>query len=345
MLRKELLAILKSVAPTLDSHAVIPVLSHLCFTNKQVYAYNNVTCLRAPCNLNIEGAVPGAVLLSVLEQSRAAEIVCEASRNEALFRSGKKTINLRLAVLPTTDFLFKAPIQEGVEVKFAAEFQAALRLVAKVASEETADPALSGVTLSFGKKSLTFYATDTRAMAKVTIALSAPKMAGKSLILSKEFYTQLLKMSGKVIVIFTDSGDLIAVGKDLELFGRVVQNARPEMFENTFKDNALDNIPQTDIPESMNLMLQRAVSVNPEMTSFTYENGKLYLLTKGLGSELRDKVSVGLGKKPLSAATSTKSLLKHWDDASRFGIGESCILMRGDGWVSIVAVLGKADEN
>ena len=72
--RESIIDPLQLVKSALGKGDFVPVLSHFCFTEGSVYAYNDEMAIKTECPLSIEAAVPGTVLLNLLNSIADEEI-------------------------------------------------------------------------------------------------------------------------------------------------------------------------------------------------------------------------------------------------------------------------------
>lgn len=339
MKRSELLAALRLVAPALAAKPLVPVFSHLCFDGKMVIAYDDVVALRAPCPLDIQGALLGSLLLSILASSTSEEAVFDIKDSEVTVKLGHT--RAKLAVLPSDEFLFKEPSRKGgVKLPLAEGLLASLRLACRCQETDGQPTALTGVTIAFGKKKATLYATDSVSVVHATAACGCEKLDGKAVILPIRFCELLLKM-GKGDLIFTESGDLVVVGDGVELFGRVVQGADPQQYERVFEGARLNNVPEADVPTTLARCLERSALLNREEIELSYTNGRLNLYSSGLGGELRDSLKVDFGPDPVEVITSASHVARYLDATERIGFCDRCVLLEGKGFRVLVAVKTK----
>jgi hypothetical protein len=153
----------------------------------------------------------------------------------------------------------------------------------------------------------------------------------------ERFHSLLLRMGAKELL-FTEQGDMVGLGNGLELYGRVVQGAAPEQYENVIEASRLGDVPKADVPAILTRCLERARLVNKELTTLSYEPGKLNLLSTGQGSELRDSAKIDLGDESLEVTTGAESLLRYLDVTKQIGLSNHSVVMEGDGFVVLVAV-------
>jgi hypothetical protein len=274
--------------------------------------------------------------LALLGSSGAEEVIFSATESEVVFKLGRT--RAKYSTLLDSDFLFAEPDRKGVAIPIDTAFREALVTAEK--SAEEGDGKRTGITLGFGKKKLDVYATDNVTVFHSVLASKAPDMVGKAVILSERFYKLLGKLEDAKLI-FTESGDVIGVGKDLELFGKVKDGANPKQFDNVFNSAGLDEIPKADIPISLGRCLDRALVVSKELTEFSYSGGRLSMLTVEQGCEVRDSLKIDLGSDPVEVCTCSEYILRYLNKAKRIGIGNKCIVLEGNSFQVLIGIKAK----
>lgn len=329
--RKELLESLKLVEPALARDPPTPVLSHLCFEDGTVTAFDDMVALRAPCGcLDIHGAVPGEKMISLLSMSRVKEMTAEVADDTLQLKLGRTRINLTM--LPPTDFLFREPECTGPDLVLKEAIIRVLKLASRSVDKEASSGSRFGITMVFGKKKMTVYASDSFTIFRAVLDHTSPKLAGTSLILPERFYKQLLNLDANTRLVITDHDDLKGVAKGVDLFGKRLHGADQAQFESVFTDFRVDKMHKDDVPESLARSLRRALVVTKENTEFRYSGGKLKLTTKVPGCELIDVCKIDLGPDDVTTFTCAEYVLRFLDEANRIGIGPHCIILQGPGF-------------
>jgi DNA polymerase III sliding clamp (beta) subunit (PCNA family) len=313
-----------------------PILDHFCFDGKTVVAYDDIVALRTLCKVEIEGALPGSKLLSILASSTSEEAACTVDGSEATFKLGRT--RLKLQALLQEDFLFKEPNKDGEKLILDEQLSKCFDLAILSADPDQSSGNRTGVTIAFEKKRVTFYSTDNLSLFRMTASHKSPALAGKAFILPERFYSLLLKLGVNATLTFTDNGDVIGTSSDTELFGRVVSGADAKQFEAVFDRSNLEEIPKADIPAALVGCLQRAAIVSKELTKLTYSEKRLSLFTESQGCQVQDSVKIDLGEEAVEVYTGVECLMRYMDVAKRIGISKSCIVLEGDGFQVLIAV-------
>ncbi len=336
MLRLDLLGVLKKVSPALATKPVVPIFDHLCFTGEHVFAYDDVVAMRASCKLDFKGALPGSLLLSMLGASAVDNVCFEVIDSEVQLKLGRA--KLKLASLSPDDFLFRAPdYSTATKLVLDDKLIGALKIAARSASATLGDNSKLGITVVFGRKCLTLYATDGMTLVRCIVPVRSPDLDGQSVIMPERFYSLMLRMGAKELLL-TDQGDLVALGNGLELFGRVIQGAKPEQYVAVLDRIQIDTVPSADVPPILYRCLERALLVNRDLVTLSYEAGRLHLLSEGNGSELRDSAKIDLGSEAIVVTTSAECVMRYLDAVNRVGISDRGVVLDGPSTVVLVAV-------
>ena len=97
---------LTHVRPALSQQTHVPILSHVCFTGDDLYAFDDVLGILTPVRTSFACAVPGEMLLAVVAAlPEDAEVELLNSKGKLTVKCGKRS-KTQLPVLPSEQFLF-----------------------------------------------------------------------------------------------------------------------------------------------------------------------------------------------------------------------------------------------
>jgi hypothetical protein len=274
----------------------------------------------------------------MLDSSRASEVESIVEDSAVTLKMGRTKV--RFAFLPQSEFPFTPPSRKGIKLAIDEKLQRAFKIASCSAGRDSAFPTRLGITCLFGRKKLTLYATDNLTIVRVVLNHSEPELEGQQFILLARFYDLLLAMKEASMVI-TPESNILGMSKELELFGKVLSGANPEQFEKSFEAAKLNDIPKADVPAAFARCLERAIVVDKDLTEFSYADGRLGMLTKGQGCEVRDSVKIDLGEDPIEVASSAEYLFRYLGFASRIGIATQCLYLQGDGFDVLIGVKAK----
>jgi hypothetical protein len=344
LIRSELLNILKRVSPALgdDKQKLIPVLSHLCFDGESVVAYDNCVALRSPCSLGgFIGALPGGLLLSMLGSHAIDKMSLEPCDGGVMLKIGRMT--LRLASLSDSSFLFRRPVLDGaVRIAVTNELLGMFRLLLRsVSSSKTDSGFMLGVTIDFGVKYMFMYATDSRAVVRCRLPMVVPELLNKPLQLTERFVELLQRLArqGDEMLI-TSGGDVVVrIADGVELFGRVIQDTKPEQYESVLTASKFDTLDRPELPVTLSRCIDRAGLVDADNIRLTYDSGSLEVYSKGPCGELQDSVKVDMGANGrVSVWTHPGCLGRYLDVAKYVGMSDHSVVLQTTGVLVLVAV-------
>lgn len=334
--RAELLETLKRVSPALadDKNPLVPVLSHLCFDGKNVTAYDNIVAMRTRCKTEFTGALPGSLMLSMLNASAAERVVIEPNESGVQLRVGRA--KLKMAMLSAEDFMFRKPEYTGAPSLVLDEKMVALfRTAVRSASASMEDSSKSGITLVFDKR-LTLYSTDSVTLVRCKSANQVkPELAGKSFIMPERFCNLMLRIGTKELFI-TEQDDMVAISDNVILYGRVIQGAQPEQFESVFAKCLTEGF--AEIPPLLERCLERCRLVDNKWVTLTYEPGRLGLTSTGSNGVLEDSVKFDQGSNEVTIVTRAECVMKYLDVANGIRVSSNSVMLTGDGFQVLVAV-------
>lgn len=300
MNRKQLLDVLAIVRPALASASLIQVLTHFCFTEREVLAYNDQIGISTPLRAGFSGAVPGGTLLSILGASLAAEAELSASEAELLVKAGG--MKARLPLLPPDAFLFEMTDAKGDALPVAGkDFVAAISGCLRSTSSDTSVPDQLGVTLIPKKKSIDMYSVNGASMSRATVALSAPQTLSRRVTLPAPFCEQLARLAaddeaGASLTVAADHA-LLKTASGTRLFSKLVDVPKPLDFEAQFAEIVPDDLDarSVKIPDAFKLALERALVISDPSGERVYSNLSIKdevatLITKSGKGEIRDRI-------------------------------------------------------
>lgn len=174
MKTKTLLKALKTAAPALHHRDFIPILTHFCFADDHVFAYDDKTAVVVFEETGLKCAVPGRTLLQMLDGA-GDEVDVKQEKNEVVIKDGKSL--MRLPILAGDSFVFEMPdVESGYEIEMDDALVSALEFCAVCASTESLRPEFLGVTVSLRKgQPLSLYASDNLTCTRITTKTKAQK--------------------------------------------------------------------------------------------------------------------------------------------------------------------------
>lgn len=348
---KDLEFALKLAQPCLLGVDFIPILSHYCFIDGLVYAYDDVSAIVVPCTTELECAVRGDMLLGLVGLA-AAQITVEQAKDKVVVVSGDS--RAELPCLPSKNFLFKFPEQEAhTTFSLTEELMRGLALCAASVGKDPRRPEFTGVTLQLGKAAA-MYASDNTSLTRYILTEGVGKKA-LTVILPKSVCDQILgtatALEAKpetvhvsltpefVLVEFAgDGGDARAtiVGKLLTV--------KPADFEKAIEASESTH-PEFSLPEEFDKAVAKVVLVigkELEKTCLLQTEGSA-LWVRGQGSLGKAETKFVTDQKKLPSVTavcSPEHITKMLADVTTVVVDEKAVRMRGERLTYYVATRG-----
>lgn len=262
---KPLLQALGFARHSLLSNDFIPVLSHFCFMDDTLYAYNDVSAVIVKHQTGLDCALRGDVLLGVLEAGAGDKVEIKTNKDMiAEINAGGSKI--KMPALGSSDFIFTLPNEEpNIILPFGEEVINAFKLCLITVGQDALRPEFTGITARIAKQEACFYSSDNS-----TVSRKSMKVLGKkeiTAVLPKSTCQQALDIYSAVVtdqkkqkpkmligdkyVVFTfdSEPDVTIVSKLLE-----VESAD---FEKILKDQMKGAEP-FDIPDEFAHAIKRA---------------------------------------------------------------------------------------
>ena len=345
MLRTDFLKVLKIANPAIATRDYVPVFACFCFEEKAVHAFDDFAGVVVPFQSPLQGGLLGSILYNWLNASRATELAFTMEGSEVNIKAGRA--NLKMTVLPTTDFAFKLPTDSYVEMKVGNSFLAVLVLAQVSIGVDPQRAWQYGVTLQFGEKDTIFYSTDnvsaTRATLQgVTLKDTAP------VILPPKFVDLLKSMSnrsplhalrfGKTWVTATFEDGVVLYSK---MSSETEVAEYTKIFENENFETCCKNLHE--IPKNFGFAIDRSLVVLSNesfpIVDFSIAESRLTLVA-GSGSINGKDVMVFEGHPESKGEVSPMALQKGLHYATHIGIDDrSCLMLSGPNYEHIIALV------
>lgn len=235
--RKELLTVLEIVKPALARNDQVEAYSHIWFSGTAVSAYDDAIGLgiTAPLKTEFKGGIRGTVLLGVLSNSGAKDVDFSQGDSESLKITAGRS-RFETPCLPLEQQLWKFSKGKGAKTfTLTDEMASVLKRTLIATGADLSMPETLGITMLGGKKTLYFYATDTKSVARGIVdkpdGWDLPE--GERIIVPSTFLDQLLKLSAPEVLVATDC--ITASSGGVTIYSKLLQSEKPLDFLNVCK--------------------------------------------------------------------------------------------------------------
>ena len=110
LVRDHLLQALTLSRPAVAAHAYVPTLTHFCFDEVTVTAYNDISAISARLDSELRFCLPAEMLMKTLNSFSTEKVLIQLGEvGVAVVSSGKSKV--KLAYLPAEDFPFDFPVK------------------------------------------------------------------------------------------------------------------------------------------------------------------------------------------------------------------------------------------
>jgi DNA polymerase III sliding clamp (beta) subunit (PCNA family) len=354
--RKELLDCLNIVKPALSSRDFIPIFTYFCFDGDNVIAYDDLIAIRTECAVDIDGAVKGALLLGLLENSGAKAVEFLQKETELHAKAGVS--KLKLQMLPREDFIFEMPeaTEDDVTFPITSLFVEGIDRCLVSVSTDNSSSEYSGIT--FAMKGLNvLYSTDDMSISKFVVGSgNSNKEKHSTIIMPAGFCKNLLNLYKN----FKKEDCYLVIGEDfvtanfgtkVTLFSKLLYAHKEIDFEKVISQNTsvLGEEDYVSIPRAMPNALKRSCVILQgssdsnarAVTDFVVEEGALRMLTSGGFGNSRDTFKLKASHDDVEFSTSPNLILRAIDRCDSMSILERCmVLKQGTDYVYLVSARG-----
>lgn len=291
--RKELLAVLERVKPAIARNDLVEQFAHLWFTGKVVSAYDDSIGLgiEAPLAVDFAGGVRGAVLLGMLGASGASEAELTTEGDSIKLKLGRS--RLELPCLPADQQLWVfSKIKGGKSFELTEKMIEAFKAVSVAAGANMSIKETLGVALESNGKTLSFYATDDRTVARARVSLPTgwPLAKGERIVIPHAFVEQLIKQIGAGGKVTVSKEVVVAENKELKLYSRLIQVDKVLQFDKVIDAAAGDyENDGFEIPKGFGRAIERASIALKQQGEFA----QIDLGDETLGISLTEEAAYG----------------------------------------------------
>ena len=298
--RVAMLAALNLVKPALAAKDLVEELTHVWFDGETLTAYNDADLgIQVPFESPFKGGIRGSLILGLLQNSRAKEIIFDTEAEEGFVTLKAARAKARLTVLDIGRAVYELPKESPGTFKFDETFISALKDVLVSVGNDTSIPEKMGVTITLGKDIL-FHTTDSKTLAEVVLPMDKGFKGKGKAILPTTFCEQLIRLCGDGGFLDLQKDIVMATNPDgVLIWARLVESsAKPFDFIGAFDTHV--KFPKGmpfELPSRLGLALDRALTMldglPDEPATFRVGGGKLRLEVQAEGrGELKDSIDI-----------------------------------------------------
>lgn len=300
--RVAMLAALNLIKPAIAAKDLVEELAHVWFDGETITAYNDADLgIQVPFTSPFKGGIRGALILGLLVNSRAKEVIFELQDEGFVLLKAARAKAL-LTVLEPERAVYELPPASKNVYKFGDDFTTALKSVMISVGNDTSIPEKMGITLIVSKQCIDFYTTDSQTAAHVELAQGkdCKLKPGSRYIIPTTFCEQLLRLCGnggeldlqEDIVTATNSDGVFIWARQVVISDKPFDFAGAFARHTDFPDEAL-----FETPSRLSLALDRSLTMldglPDEPVAIMVDGGKLRLVTTAEGrGELKDSVDI-----------------------------------------------------
>ncbi len=302
LVREHLLQALSIARPAVASHAYVPTLTHFCFDEVTVTAYNDISAISVRLDTDLRLCLPAEMLIKVLNSMSTERVLVQTSEEGiAVISSGKSKV--KVAYLSADDFPFDFPLKAEAVFPLSQSILMGIEKCLMGVGSDPTHPAQMGVTLEPDSKGCRVYSTDNYTISRYQTSTPLSLPADAPIILPTFFCNQLLALAkafpSEPIQVSLFPGAVVAkVGAEAQLFTKLLADLEPldfaSILDRYLKGQKVEEVV-SDIPPGFDAAFDRALLVlssqMDKATKVEATEGALKLLSTASTSEARDSLT------------------------------------------------------
>lgn len=263
MKTETILAALNLAKPALGSNdSVLPILSHFCFEDDILYAYNDIVAIIVEEKTGLECALHGDTLVGLLSATGAAEVDVRIDKaGVAQLKSSSGWVKVPSLSIEGTAFTL--PDEEPlVTLALTPALLVALERCMISVSDDSLKPEFAGVTIQVQKNRLVLYASDNKTASRYEPEGKFLSRKAACAVLPAQACSRLLKLAAELGE--QEEAPSLALGEKAAVasFPGVVLvskllPAKPEVFERVFEQHTKVALLSA-IPEGVDAEITKA---------------------------------------------------------------------------------------
>lgn len=348
MQRTELLNKLTTASAGLASNDFIPALSHFWFTGTHLVTYNDQIGVQLPLKTEFKGAVPGAVLLSLLKNTKAKDIELQAQDDTLLVKAASS--RFKLGLLGPDSFVWQMPKHtKVVDALPLKEIVTGIKGCLRSVSTDTSIPDQLGISfVPDGGTLLYLFSFNGASISQCEIKLKS-KPSFKRSVLPTAFCQQLVSLTSDAKSAQLEITDkyVLLTADDVSLYGSLIDCPQPQPFIEIIGHELPKDADKrwVSIPSKLQLMLERAIIVtenpsDPTTTDVSIADGKMRFFSKSGRGEVTDTVLVDKPQANARLSIDCKHLKNGYGAFDKMIITNSCFIMSKEKSMYLVTAVG-----
>ncbi len=296
MRRTQLNRVLRLAQPALADRDYIPSFICFCFDGSTVKAYNDIIGIEISCDVDIDGAVNGNLLLGLLSSANGKEVKFEIQNDDLKVTSG--TTKSLLHIIPQEEFLFDFPENDSTQSEFHADqdfMEGIKRCLISTTDDEYS--VLGGITIKIENDKGVLYSSDHKTITKYELE---QEIEGDLVAIIPSIFCKTLqrmvKITGLVPVINIGEDCAIAIfDEDTKLLTKLINDKRLK-FDESIKKSLKQFEDYVPIPKTISNGIKQSTMIlegtKQELCELSVVNKKLSVHARSSKGEVRRSIKV-----------------------------------------------------
>ncbi len=339
MKRKDFLEILNLVKPALASKGLIHVLTHFCFDGRYVTTSDTNLTIRTRCDVDINGAIDGNVLLGLLENSRARDVIFTGGENEVQIKLGNR--RAKIPTIPSDEFIFAIPsTRNAIQLVLWDKITTGLKKCLLSVDKNEIRAFMTGVTLTVDQN-VRMHSTDVRSLSRYLTKIRVQDKKG-IFILPHRFcevlakITDILKPTKKPNLYLGSSFAMVKFGAQCTIVTKLIRDNNDLDYDNqiTLAIGKRRTKPFISIPSKLRNAIKAAQILALEGTTaravLTIKDNRLRISTRTILGQSGEVIRLAEDHEDVGYTVDLEPLLRPLDDCTTMRVFETCTAFSND---------------
>lgn len=341
LLRDKLAGQLEKLRPAVAKTAAVKAFSYVWFDGKLARAYNGSLGIVVPLATDFKLGVPGQLLYGLVSTTSSKEVELTIERDQLRVQAGRA--KALLPTLPGEDMAWEFPATIASTVPMLELTEPLLRGLKRVLLVKPKKPQRiehHGVVLSVGPGALLMYTTDSKALARASVAQKSPAAADK-VVLPRAFVEQIVAYLPVGSKLYFAKNCFCARGPSVHVYCNLLDSTGLVSMEELVQRFISEREPRGKLPGDIEESLKRfgvvAAKVVDAAVSLEIKGKELLLSADYPGGSVDDALELAETMPTAKVAVELAHLRLGVSEAASFGIASGALALYDKDFLYLMA--------